>query len=225
MSIIYCYTNILNGKKYVGQTINPEQRKQAHKSEAFNEKAPQYNSPFHRAIRKYGLENFNYEILAEVENPKELDDLEIYYIKFFNTQIHNGYNIKPGGEGGSYPCSPEAKEKLMWNHGMLSEEEVIFLRKAYAEKKSPSKIYNELYKDKMHYNSFLNIWTGQRYKTVMPEVFTQKKRHTKLTEEIVKNIRLDREINKISYDLLAKKYNISKSTIADICKYRTWKNI
>lgn len=58
----------------------------------------------------------------------------------------------------------------------------------------------------------------------MPEVF-EKGRHTKLTAEIVKNIRADREKTNLSYDKLAEKYNISKGTIADIIKQRTWKNV
>lgn len=55
----------------------------------------------------------------------------------------------------------------------------------------------------------------------MPEVFKEKYRHTKLNTEIVKNIRKDREENNLSYQKLAEKYNISKSTIADIIKKRT----
>lgn len=38
MGIIYCYTNLINNKKYIGQTINPHQRFLQHKSSAFNEK-------------------------------------------------------------------------------------------------------------------------------------------------------------------------------------------
>lgn len=55
----------------------------------------------------------------------------------------------------------------------------------------------------------------------MPEVFKERDKHTKLNAEIVKNIRKDREKNNISYQSLAKKYNISKSTIADIVTKRT----
>jgi predicted transcriptional regulator len=58
----------------------------------------------------------------------------------------------------------------------------------------------------------------------MPEVF-QTGRHTKMTAEIVKQIRKDRENLKLSYDKLAEKYGVSKGTIADIIKRRTWKNI
>ena len=59
----------------------------------------------------------------------------------------------------------------------------------------------------------------------MPEVFKVRKRHTKLNAELVKQIREDREKNNISYDNLAKNYGISKSTVADIIKKRTWKNV
>ena len=65
MGIIYCYTNLVNNKKYIGQTINPKERFNQHKSSAFNEKDNEYNSPLHRAFRKYGYENFKYEILIE----------------------------------------------------------------------------------------------------------------------------------------------------------------
>lgn len=225
MGVIYCYTNKINNKKYVGQTINPEQRFIQHKSSAFNPKDKDYEAPLHRAFRKYGYENFSYQILAEAETIEELNGLEIYYIAHLNTKIPNGYNILDGGRNEKKPKSKETKDKLMKAHAKLSEQEIIVLRKAYANHSSPKQIYNELYKTRMHYNSFLNIWSGQRYKTIMPEVFKERDKHTKLNAEIVKNIRKDREENKISYQNLAKKYNISKSTIADIITKRTWKNV
>ena len=46
-----------------------------------------------------------------------------------------------------------------------------------------------------------------------------------MTAEIVKQIRKDREDLKLSYDKLAEKYGVSKGTIADIIKCRTWKNV
>ena len=49
----------------------------------------------------------------------------------------------------------------------------------------------------------MNIWTGKRYGQIMPEVFEQKNRHTKLTEEIVKEIRKVRENEKLSYEKLS----------------------
>ena len=58
----------------------------------------------------------------------------------------------------------------------------------------------------------------------MPEVF-ENGRHTKLNAEIVEQIRADRENLKLSYQALADKYNISKATIADIIKKRTWKDV
>ena len=81
------------GKKYIGQTINPEQRHIQHKSSAFNNKDNDYDTPLHRAFRKYGYNNFKYEILDEANTIEELNGLEIYYIAHFKTQIPNGYNI------------------------------------------------------------------------------------------------------------------------------------
>ena len=65
---------------------------------------------------------------------------------------------------------------------------------------------------------------GKRYGLIMPEVF-QTGRHTKLTAEIVKQIRQEREQTNLSYDKLAEKYGISKGTVADIIKRRTWKDV
>ena len=223
--IIYCYTNLVNHKKYIGQTINPEQRFKQHKSSAFNEKDQEYNSLLHRAFRKYGYENFSYEIIAKANTIEELNKLEIFYIQEWNTKSPNGYNIEDGGQNAQKPKTEEQKEKMCWSHAKLTKEEVEYLRKAYANKEKPSIIYKEKYKDKMHYNSFLNIWTGQRYKNVMPEVFEEKYRHTKINEDLVRAIRKDRNSLNLTYQALADKYNVNKSTVADIVKKRTWKNV
>ena len=226
MGAIYCYTNLINGHKYIGQTINDHRiRRNQHKSNYKNPKSSEYNSVIHQAFRKYGYENFKYEVLIDNINTfEELNAFEIYYISLFNCQIPNGYNIEPGGKNCSKPKSDDHSYKLIWGQAKLSESEVIELRKAYQRKESPTKIYNKFYKDRLHYNSFLNIWTGKRYSRVMPEVF-EAGRHTKLNEKIVHEIKKDRKELKLSYQKLADKYHISKSTIADICSGRTWKNV
>ena len=113
---------------------------------------------------------------------------------------------------------------MMQAHASLAEEEVIALRIAYQNHESPKAIYNAQYKDRLCYNAFMNIWVGARYKSIMPEVFSEKKRHTKLNEDIVKLIKIDRR-DGMTLQAIADKYQISKSTIADICKGRTWKQV
>lgn len=226
MGIIYCFTNNINGKKYIGQSINRDTRYRGHKSAYKNPNNPDYNALIHKAFRKYGFENFTYEILVDnIDDIELLNQLEIYYIKKFNSQIPNGYNIKSGGWNASgWTKTEEERKQLIWTQAKLTEEEVIELRIAYKNHESPTEIYNQKYKDRLHYNSFLNIWTGKRYGLIMPEVF-ETGRHTKLTAEIVKQIREDREKLNLSYDKLAKKFNVSRATIADIVKRRTWKNV
>jgi group I intron endonuclease len=87
--IIYCYTNKLNGKKYIGQTIHPEQRKRNHIHEALK-KNSDYN--FHCALRKYGIENFAYEVLLECESRTDMNEKELEFIRSLNTLQPNGYN-------------------------------------------------------------------------------------------------------------------------------------
>jgi len=97
MSIIYKATNKLNGKSYIGQTSKTlEHRKLSHKARV------RFGSSyhFHNAIRKYGFDVFEWEILEKgIKIKNELDKLEIRYIKKFNS-IKNGYNISTGGGGG-----------------------------------------------------------------------------------------------------------------------------
>lgn len=86
--IIYCYTNVVTGKKYIGQTIHPEQRKRNHLHEAMTRNSDYY---FHRSIRKYGWDMFKYEVLEEVDR-ELLNERELHYIQTHNSLWPNGYN-------------------------------------------------------------------------------------------------------------------------------------
>jgi len=90
MGIIYCYTNKVTGKKYIGQTIHPEQRKRNHLHEAMERDSNYY---LHRSIRKHGWNNFDYEVLEE--NVENLNERENHYINMYNTLWPSGYNQCP----------------------------------------------------------------------------------------------------------------------------------
>ena len=106
---IYKITNKINGKCYIGQSINIEQRLKDHR----NCKA---NKPLYRAFKKYGIENFDFEVLEECSK-EELNEKEIYYIAFYNsTTDGNGYNLEHGGEFKDIILCEEAKKKQVENY-------------------------------------------------------------------------------------------------------------
>ena len=89
---IYKITNNVNGKIYIGQSVDPNHRFVSHISRANKNED---NSPIHAAINKYGKENFSMEILEWTDNYNER---ERELIREYNTMSPNGYNVAPGGE-------------------------------------------------------------------------------------------------------------------------------
>lgn len=117
--IIYRATNKINGKSYIGQTIRSlGKRKSAHISAALTVGEDSY---FYNALRKYGPDNFKWSIVNECNTLKELNRLETYYIKEYDT-FYNGYNLNYGGD--NRQISEETKRKISEaNRGRRHSEE------------------------------------------------------------------------------------------------------
>lgn len=108
---VYKHINLINGKMYIGKSINPIGRWYRHIYDAKKNKNGK-QLLFHKAIMKYGTDNFKMEILAEYESDKDALIGEMYYIGIFNSNnIKIGYNLTSGGYGVSGYKRTE-KEKL-----------------------------------------------------------------------------------------------------------------
>ena len=88
---IYKITNKVNGKCYIGQSINPKERWRGH----ICGDGQNYVSLIHRAIKKYGENNFTFEILGWFE---DYNEKEKYYIQYYRSYQPYGYNIQLGGQ-------------------------------------------------------------------------------------------------------------------------------
>lgn len=106
---IYKITNLINGKIYIGKTTKTiEQRFKEHirwaklwKNEELAGKAHYFNSRFIPALNKYGYENFRIDLVESYQDNVNLEEMEKYWINYFNSTDPNiGYNISPGGLGG-----------------------------------------------------------------------------------------------------------------------------
>lgn len=104
---IYKIENLINHKKYIGQSVNIKRRWKDEKISAFNENDRGYNYPLSRAFRKYGIENFSFEILEEC-NIEELNNKEQYWIEYYDS-FFNGYNQTLGGDS----SKSQPKEKII----------------------------------------------------------------------------------------------------------------
>jgi len=96
--IIYKVTNKVNNKVYVGQTIRTlKQRMNEHRSDASLDK---YGMPIHRAIKKYGWDNFVWEVVYKGSDIDDLNQKEIDLITEYQCLTPNGYNVCEGGKSG-----------------------------------------------------------------------------------------------------------------------------
>lgn len=99
MGYIYMVTCKINNKKYIGKTESEvAYRWKQHCRDSFLESHGDYNFPFHRAIRKYGIENFIVKCIDKSEDKEELKEKEKYWIQHYDT-FNNGYNATLGGDG------------------------------------------------------------------------------------------------------------------------------
>lgn len=117
---IYCYENKINGKKYIGQSIDIDRRKVTH----YLEQGKDGCKALQNAWNKYGKESFNFYILIQcVLDVDLLNKLEIFFIKYLRSHVSEwGYNLTLGGKGNSgYRHSDESKRKNSeWHKGKPS---------------------------------------------------------------------------------------------------------
>lgn len=97
---IYKITNLISNQIYVGQSIDILCRWRHHKTDAFKNDQQYQNNPLYKDIRRYGLNNFLFEIIEECR-VNELNDKQKYWISYYNS-YNNGYNRTQGGQDASH---------------------------------------------------------------------------------------------------------------------------
>lgn len=102
---VYCHTNTINGKQYVGITKRVPKKRWGYNGARYNDQ------PFGRAIEKYGWDNFTHEILTTGLTKAQAEEEEQRLIKELNTLVPNGYNLTIGGNLGT-EFSEETRAKL-----------------------------------------------------------------------------------------------------------------
>lgn len=221
--IIYCVTNIINGRKYIGQTIQSlKKRKKQHLY---------YNSCplLHKKLHEYGEKNFKWEIICECSNRKELNKKEIYYINKYNTLANkNGYNLMCGSEtkciiapSGSkhYLNKMTKEEKEKWLDTYMRGDNNIHKRSCGTEEKyqiwldenqrgwnNPvkkgkteeewQKWLDEHYRGKNHYT---NKMTKEEYNVWLEKQKRKTFKHTELTKK---------KLSKIQNESIKNKYKV-----------------
>lgn len=218
--LVYLAKNKINGKKYVGYTTKTlEERQKNHLRKSKNKKNLHYFYLFPTAIRKYGFENFDWEILFESNNLEEVIEKEIFYIKKLNTISPYGYNLTQGGNGG-IPCE-ETRLKISNS-----------LKKYYSENQGIGKIKSQMFTmtPEERSNRAKKAWGTKRKKNYKKKPFFQKE-ESKKKMSITKNIKnkigwINIKTNEICYlscTKMSEKTGLSTSIFSHIKNKRQYK--
>lgn len=128
--IIYLYrvTCQVNGKIYIGQSVQPSARWWQHRNDAADP-----HIPFHYAIRKYGSQNFDFEIIAACKGQDNANYLETELVKQYDSYISSGkgYNATHGGMNA--PKTEAFKQMMRDWHASLTPEERAEISKQQSE--------------------------------------------------------------------------------------------
>ena len=235
MQGIYKITNLITNRCYIGKTNNSDRRWKDHQRLAMFDGHKEYDKALYQSMRKYGIENFVFEIIEELEDYSQSGEREKYWIAYYDS-YNNGYNESLGGDGGSLPghCQGEANGRAR-----LTEADVIQIRTMYGQGCARSDCY-ELFKDKIELGGFVRVWTGETWQHIMPEVLTEEnkqrnaslgrgkasKKQRLLNDDEVKDIRCRKqqgESNKMIYEDY--KHKISFNTLQDVVYNKTYKDV
>lgn len=246
--VIYKATNVLNGKIYIGKTeLEFKRRLNQYRSNSFNCNNTAYNLYICRAIRKYGWENFKWEIIDTAITAAELIEKEIYWIKYFNS-FGSGYNMTKGGEGTKgYKHDEEKRMQIAISHGakpfMLFTLEGAFfkefLSKSHCSRElgiASAVIIDALNNKITHAGGFIVVlrdeYSQWGYRLVREKINLAKmsnrgsnRFNATLKEEDV--IRIKHLLIKgiFTFNEIAEKFGVSRGVIGAISRGRDWRHV
>lgn len=207
---IYKITNLINGKVYIGQSGNPQQRWKEHcrlgTLTYINNK--NRHSHLYLAMKKDGIENFNFEIIEELT--EEYNEKEKYWIQYYNSFLDKskGYNLTPGGEEPPILRGEDSRLSIYSNEIIEQIQQDLALNiKSYSE-------ISEEYQFPKGYLTKIN--TGEsRYNEslIYPLRVNGNERKSK---ELVEQIIFELLYTEISIEALKRKYSIGDKTIRKI---------
>lgn len=222
---IYKFENLINHKKYIGQSVDIERRYKDHLNRAKNyfPSNSEYNSSLHCAIRKYGIENFSFSILEECEK-KKLNEQEIYWIKFYNSYAE-GYNETTGGN-----LNQEASRKFEENFVNMIKELLLNSNLTYNEIHSQYGIslgrISEINTGKIWFDSKLQYPLRQKKKQ---EIKQQNLIKNKQISCPVERVKLKSLIRSVPFTKIGEQFKVTDNAVRKWCdKYnlpRTKKEI
>ena len=230
---IYLITNKVNGKKYVGQSVNIERRFSEHlrsgQPEKYSHKNERdINTPIHLAMQKYGIQCFSLTILEECEQ-SQLNERERYWINYYKSNNKQfGYNILAGGQDNF------ALKGELHSQAKLSQSEVNIIKNLL---KNSNKNLNEILelfpfisKSTLSMINQGKSWFDENEKYPLRKLETSHKGSSngraKFSEKQVMEIRKKYSMG-ISPKQLFKEYNniASQSAISAIIYGKTYKHL
>jgi group I intron endonuclease len=223
---IYILQNKLNLKIYVGKTHNPESRYKAHLY-VTNGNTIANKYLIHKAINKYGQDNFSFQILEEFENESECLEAEKFWIEFFRSDVNKfsnkyGYNLTAGGEGISgLKHSQKAKNKISQaNTGRIfSQQTRERMSASHAGKPSPMLGRQQTDNQKQLQSKMVS---GEKNYFYDKHFTGEQSPSSTLTERQVIEI-IDLLKNKTyKQNVIAKVYGVTPATINKIKTKRNW---
>jgi group I intron endonuclease len=208
---IYFITNKINGKIYVGLTSEGVKRWNKHLKTAAGgpiKCAPSY-SYIHKAINKYGADNFSFDIIEEHQTIDELKEAEIFWISYLKQIGVQLYNLTDGGDGIlGYKYTDAQKQAL-------SDR----MKGIFAGDKNP--FFGQKHTDETKQILSASMTKRQANK----EFVGSKHAHPKLNEELVAQIRKQYYETNISQNDLAKEYDVDRVCIQSIVRNKQWTHI
>lgn len=213
---IYKITNLVNGKLYIGQTrVGIEKRLYTHWNSAKNNND---NTILHKAMRKYGINNFKIESIDKTKTLKEANQLEVKWISYYQTNVYEfpngkGYNMTNGGEGTvgrkGQPHSEEFKQYLRdLNTGKTHTEEAKrkISESKLGKKRSKETIrkMSESKKGKPTWNKGIKLTEQEKYQIRMNNL--DDRFNGLLCEDFIFDILTSKEYEQIQNDLADNDY-------------------
>lgn len=95
--IVYLATNTVNGMQYVGLTRRTVLERRVFEHRSSSRRGAGKENTLAHAMRTYGEDVFSFRVIQRVQSLKALSAAERYWIREYNTNWPNGYNVKKGG--------------------------------------------------------------------------------------------------------------------------------